>query len=397
MKIVSINLGNYSSTGNIAKGICAKAIDSGIEYYLAYPDTLQNKEKGENDIIIGNSIGRKMSVRICQLTGFNGCGSIIATYRFIEELKRIKPDIIHLHNLHNTYVNLPLLFKYIKTNNISVVWTLHDCWAFTGQCPYFTLKNCNRWKTGCGKCPQFRNYPASLFDNSRIMYSLKKKWFTGIKKLTIVTPSEWLGRLVEDSFLNKYPRIVINNGINLNIFKPTPSNFREKHQINGFIILGVAYDWGVRKGLDVFVKLSECLDKRYTIVLVGTTDELADKLPRNIVCINKTNNQVELAEIYSAADIFVNPTREENYPTVNMESIACGTPIITFRTGGSPEILTDDTGCVVEVNDLKQLEIEIRNHCENRKYTEENCLKHAKRFSQDDKYTEYLRLYYNML
>ena len=215
-KIVAINSVNYGSTGNIMLSVADKARNEGLEYhsFCAYSRTSINKDNS-NCNYIGDIITKYLHIKFSEVFGIFGMGSVIATKKFLKQLDDIRPDYLHLHNLHNCYINLPMLFKYIKKNNISVVWTLHDCWAFTGQCPYFTLAKCEKWKSGCFNCPNIKNYPSSHFDNSKIMWELKKNWFTGVQNLTIVTPSKWLADLVKQSFLREYPVKVINNGIDL--------------------------------------------------------------------------------------------------------------------------------------------------------------------------------------
>lgn len=290
---------------------------------------------------------------------------------------------------------MPLLFKYIKAHSIPVIWTLHDCWAFTGHCPYFDMAECTKWKTGCYSCPKYKEYPTTILDNSKFMYRLKKKWFSGVKNMNIITPSQWLADLVKQSFLKDYPVKVINNGIDLNIFKPVKSDFRKKHRINNddYMLLGVAFGWGERKGLDVFTTLAKNLADNYKIVLVGTDNEIDKLLPPNIISIHRTQNQAELAEIYTAADLFINPTREENYPTVNMEAIACGTPVLTFDTGGSPEIPDETCGAVVPKNDIEAMQREIIRICKNKPYSSEACIERAKKFNMNDRFMEYIKLY----
>lgn len=399
MRIVEINATNFASTGKIMLQVSAaiKTLDNDV--WCCFPKSRDNsKFKVDNIILIGNRISRNIHILLSEFIGLNGCFSFFSTKKFLKQLKYIQPDIIHLHNLHGNYINLPLLFNYIKKNNVKVIWTLHDCWAFTGHCPHFTMEKCDKWQTGCFKCPRYKDYPKSLFDNSKTMWKLKKRWFTGVKNLTIVTPSEWLAGLVKQSHLKDYPVKVINNGIDLNVFKPTESNFREKYNIgNKFIVLGVAFGWSVRKGLDVFIELSKRLDnEKYQIVLVGTDDTVDKNLPDNIISIHRTQNQTELAEIYTAADVFANPTREENYPTVNMESIACGTPVVTFRTGGSPEILTEKTGSVVDYNDVNAMKSEIIRICETNAISKENCFFYARNFDINDRLKEYIELYKNV-
>ena len=375
--------------------IAEKAREEGHIVYTACPDSRDNRKKSvKSQILIGNRVFRNMHLKLAYFTGFNGCFSYFSTLNFLSKIKKFKPDIIHLHNLHNCYINLRLLFKYIKKNNIRVFWTLHDCWAFTGHCPYFDMAGCNKWKTGCHNCPIYRKYPDSLIDNSKYMYRLKKKWFTGVKDLTIVTPSEWLAGLVKESFLNEYTVKVINNGIDLSVFKPTDSDLRKKYSCEDkFILLGVAFGWGKRKGLDVFIELSKLLDERFKIVLVGTDENLDKQLPQNIISIHRTQNQTELAEIYTAADLFVNPTREENYPTVNMEAIACGTPVLTFNTGGSPEIPDNSCGSVVSKDDVDALYNEVIRIYTQKPFGEKDLINRAENFDMNGRFKEYVDLY----
>lgn len=402
MRIVQINGGAKGSTGKIMMGIAEVARAQGHEVMCASPITTTNRDAGEDCgyYRIGTFNSRRVNVALARITGFNGCFAWFETYKLLKKIDEFKPDIIHLHNLHDSYINLPMLFSYIKKHNVPTVWTLHDCWAFTGQCPHFTMVKCDKWKAGCYGCPQYKEYPASLYDNTKKMWQLKKKWFSGVKNMTIVTPSEWLAGLARESYLKQYPIEVINNGIDLNVFKPTHSNFRKQYGIPGdkYIVLGVSFAWGYRKGLDCFVEMTEKLGEQYQIVLVGTDDEIDKNLPHNIISIHRTQNQKELAEIYSAADVFVMPTREENYPTVNMEAIACGTPVVTFDTGGSPEMLDDKTGIVVEANDIEATKKAIKDICEKKRCNdEEYIVAYSKNFDMKKRFAEYIELYANVL
>ena len=402
MRIVQINGGAKGSTGKIMMGIAEVARAQGHEVMCASPITTTNRDAGEDCgyYRIGTFNSRRVNVALARITGFNGCFAWFETYKLLKKIDEFKPDIIHLHNLHDSYINLPMLFSYIKKHNVPTVWTLHDCWAFTGQCPHFTIVKCDKWKVGCHNCPQYKEYPASLYDNTKKMWQLKKKWFTGVKNMTIVTPSEWLAGLARESCLKQYPIEVINNGIDLNVFKPTHSNFRKQYGIPGdkYIVLGVSFAWGYRKGLDCFVEMAEKLGEQYQIVLVGTDDEIDKNLLHNIISIHRTQNQKELAEIYSAADVFVMPTREENYPTVNMEAIACGTPVVTFDTGGSPEMLDDKTGIVVEANDIEATKKAIKDICEKKRCNdEEYIVAYSKNFDMKKRFAEYIELYANVL
>lgn len=285
-----------------------------------------------------------------------GLNARYETEKFIEFANNYNPDVLWLHNLHGYYINIEILFDWIKSRpQMQVRWTLHDCWAFTGHCTYFSIAACEKWKTGCYRCPQKRCYPTGLLkDNSEQNYIRKKAAFTGVKNMTLITPSRWLAELVKQSFLGDYPIEIQYNTIDLNVFKPMPSDFREKFGLTDKkIVLGVASVWNERKGLSDFVRLSEMLDSRYVIVLVGVKKAQAKSMPRGIIAIPRMNNTRELAEIYTASDVFVNLTYEDNYPTVNLESQACGTPCLTYRTGGSVESVTPD--CVVEQGDLQAM------------------------------------------
>ena len=396
MKILEINTVNFGSTGHIMLQIADLATKKGHEVICSFY-ARRNKDKDKNCIYIGNKVSHNIHKKLYRKTGNNGCYSKISTWNFLRKVKKFDPDLIHIHNLHNCYINLPMLFDYIKKNNKKVVWTLHDCWSFTGQCPYFTAVGCEKWKTGCHDCEQINRYPSCSVDRTDKMWNRKKEWFTGVQNLTIVTPSQWLADLVKQSFLKDYPVKVINNGINLDVFKPTESDFRTKHNLEDKkIILGVASVWEVRKGLDVFIELSKRLDDRYKIVLVGTNDEVDKKLPEGIISIHRTSNQKELAELYTAADVFFIPTREDNFPTVNMESLACGTPVLTFNTGGSPEMVDEATGVVLMNEDIASVEQAVISMCESGKYSKEACTERAKQYDSGLKYNEYLSLFENI-
>lgn len=394
--VVSINSGNFGSTGNIMIGISDTAQSAGYRTYTACPDGRSMRRKmRDNHLFIGSIIGRNLHLQTLGRLGFPGCGSMLETRAFLRKIEELYPEIIHLHNLHNCYINLPMLFRYLKKKKLKVVWTLHDCWAFTGQCPYFELARCDKWKTGCHHCPVYRQYPGTMVDNTKTMWKWKKKWFTGLENLTIVTPSQWLGDLVKESYLGEYPVRVIYNGIDLSVFQPTQSAFREKYGIpeDKKIILGVAFGWGKRKGLDVFLELAERLGSQYQVVLVGTNEAVDAQLPANIISIHRTQDQRELAEIYTAADVFANPTREEVLGLVNIESLACGTPVVTFRTGGSPECIDETCGVVVECDDVAAMTQEIERICTQRPYSQEACRMRAKKFAKDQRFQEYVSLY----
>lgn len=328
------------------------------------------------------------------LLAADGAFSAFATRRLIRQLEAFAPDVVHLHNLHGWYLNYEMLTRYLKKKGVRVIWTLHDCWPFTGQCPHFVMAGCEKWKTGCHHCPQLREYPEACFDRTRALWEKKKGWFTGFADLTIVTPSRWLAELVRESFLKEYPVRVIHNGIDLSVFRPTQSDFREKHRCeNKRLVLGVASNWGQRKGLDVFIELARRLDPSYQVILVGTDEKADQQLPDNILSIHRTQDQKELAALYSVADVFVNPTREDTFPTVNLEALACGTPVVTFQTGGSPECVDTGCGSVVEKDNVDLLEREIRRICMETPFSEDACVHRAASFAVHDRFEEYVRLY----
>lgn len=390
MRIVQINTTcGVGSTGKICVGISQVLSAESIENYVLY----SARENGYG-LGIGCSTKKYISFQSLKsrIFGNYGFNSKRATGKIINELERIKPDIVHLHNIHGHDCDLEMLFTYFKERKTKLIWTFHDCWAFTGYCSHFVMMKCNKWISGCNDCVQMNSF-SFFFDRSSYLYEKKKQLFTGLD-LTIVTPSQWLADLVKQSFLKDYPVKVINNGIDLSIFKPSESEFRKKYALeNKKVILGVSFGWNSRKGIDVFVDLAGRLPDEYIIVLVGTDAKVDKELPENIISIHRTQNQRELAEIYSASDVFVNPTREENYPTVNMESIACGTPVITFRTGGSPEILDETCGSVVDCDDVDALEREIIRVCTESPYSKEACIKKAQEFDQNERFKEYLELY----
>jgi len=399
MKVISINSLPYGSTGNITKSIMKDLNyygNSGKSYFGKWKYTDKYLDKS-SEFSFGFYLENLLHAILGRFTGLYGFFSIFGTIQLINILKKEKPEILHLHNLHLWNINIPMLFSYIKKNNIPVVWTLHDCWAFTGKCTHFTMVGCEKWMDECHDCPQCNKYPKSFIDSSKVLYRFKRKWFTGIKKITIVTPSKWLSALVKQSYLKEYNTIVINNGIDLNIFKPRKSNFREEYNCKDkIILLGVAFGWGREKGLDIFVELSKVLDDKYQIILVGIDDNIKLKLPQNIISISRLQNQEKLAEIYTASDIFINPTREEVFGLVNIESLACGTPVITFKSGGSPECIDTSCGIVVDKDDINEM-IKAIETLSNNKIDEKLCIERARLYNRSEKNRQYIELYKKMI
>lgn len=397
MKVLQINsVCGMGSTGRIATDLHNVLIENEHESYIAYGRDLPRN--CDETIRIGTDLDNYKHVVITRLYDKHGFGSKKATKMFIKQIEELNPDIIHLHNIHGYYINIELLFNYLKKVDIPVIWTLHDCWAFTGHCTHFDFIKCDKWKTGCYHCPQKNTYPSSLFlDKSKRNYSLKKEIFTGVNNMTIVTPSKWLASLVEHSFLSEYPIEVINNGIDLNVFKPTTSHFRKYYNLEKkFVILGVASVWEEKKGFNYFIDLSNRLETDEVIILVGLPKKLIKKLPANIIGITRTNNVHELVSIYSTADVFVNPTLEDNFPTTNLEALACGTPVITFNTGGSRESIDESCGIIVEKDKFHDL-INIIKDFKLNKFSSIDCVQRSKRYDSKVKYNEYLDIYIRVL
>ena len=364
MKILQINcVSGIRSTGRICSDIADILQENGHECKIAYGRLNTPEKYRAISFKTESTVGVLFHIFQSLIFDNSGFASKRATKKMIEQIKEYDPDLIHLHNIHGYYLNVELLFEYLREAKKPIVWTLHDCWSFTGHCAYFDSVGCEKWKTQCGKCPAKREYPPSfVFDRSTWNYQKKEQLFSSIENVTLVTPSQWLADLVKQSFLQDKPVEVIPNGIDLTQFKPTDGDFRKRYGLEGKkIVLGVASVWEKRKGLADFHRLAELLDSEYQIVLVGLSKQQIKKLPANIIGIERTNSVKELAEIYSAADVFVNPTYEDNYPTVNLESQACNTPVITYRTGGSVESVP--SSYVIEQGDVQGLLKQIKDVC----------------------------------
>ncbi|MCK7645410.1 glycosyltransferase [Shewanella sp. JNE10-2] len=363
MKIIQINsVCGVGSTGRIVTDIHSALQNKGIESFVMYG---QGESRAcDSAIKISSRLDFYSHVVQTRLFDIHGFCTTNATQHAIKVLENLEPDIVHLHNIHGYYLNVEVLFNYLKQHpEIKVIWTLHDCWPFTGHCSYFDFSRCEKWKSECFSCPQKKTYPASYgLDNSRKNYQRKKSAFLDVKNLTIVTPSQWLAHLVKKSFLQDYHVQVVNNGIDLSVFQPRQSLFRHKHNlVDKFVIMGAALVWSPRKGFDDFIALAKMLPANHRLVMIGLPPDKIKTLPNNIIGIHRTDNPIELAEIYSTADVFFNPTYEDNYPTVNLEAIACGTPVITYNTGGSPESVSVDHGFVFAKGDLVSVVNAVKN------------------------------------
>ncbi len=395
MRVLQINsVAGIGSTGRIVVDLSKTMSARGIENIILYGDQMSNYPLATK---IGSQLNVKTHIIKTRLLGKHAFYSKRVTRKFISAIEQFKPDLIHLHNVHGHYLNVEILFNYLARRKTKVIWTLHDCWSFTGHCAFYDYIKCDKWKTHCEHCPGLRNYPTSLiFDRSYEAYDHKKQLFNRVDELKLVTPSKWLATEVAQSYLKEQKIIVIHNGIDLGTFKPTDSNVKAQYQLTDkFVILGVASIWEPRKGLEYFMRLSAKLNHDEVIVLVGLSQEQKSKLPKNIIGITRTNSIEELAALYTASDVFVNPTLEDNYPTTNLEAMSCGTPVITFNTGGSPESVDEQTGIVVSQGDEPNLLNAIRSiKAQGKQYYRAHCLNKAKmEFDKNINYARYIELY----
>ena len=405
-KLLQINpvLRTNTSTGRIVQEIGELAIKEGWDSYVAYSGGRDGLKPCKSKLI---PVGGKVDVAFhglwTRLTDRHGLASWSATRRFIDEIKALKPDIIHIHNIHGYFLNYKILFDSLAQNDIPVVWTVHDCWLYTGHCYHYAAAGCYKWQSLCEDCPQKFEFPASyLVDRSRQNFLDKKEAFTSVPNMTIVTVSEWMKNEMSNSFLKNCQFQVIHNGIDLNVFSVQDNEQGVRHRYglgDKRIILGLASIWSKEKGWDDFIEMSKMLNDNELIVLVGVSEKQQEQLPSNIVGIRRTENVQQLAELYSAADVFVNPTWQDNYPTVNLEAIACGTPVVTYRTGGSVEAITDSTGMIVEQGDVAGLLSAAREIMQRgTQFFKDSCRKFAlENFDKEERYNDYLKLYDKLL
>lgn len=401
MKVLFINpVCGQGSTGRICVGIAEMLRKKNHSAYVAYAHGRStylnsfNFSGGKFDYYIHNLLSR--------ITDSEGLHSTFSTKRLIKKIEIIQPDIVHIHTMHGHYLNYKLLLEYLSKKAIPIVMTLHDCWTFTGHCAHFDLRGCKKWQIECQKCEFLDEYPISWFiDRSKQNFNLKKQLFENVKDhLTLVPVSYWMEGLLRKSFLKDFRIQTIHNGIDLSVFKPSdPGDIYKKYKIKGKkIIIGVALPWSSYKGFSDFIKMRSLLGEEYVIIMVGVSQEQAMMLPDGIIGITRTDSPEELAQLYSIADVLVNTTYCDNYPTVNLESIACGTPVITYLTGGSPEALDENTGAVVNQGDVDALIKCIHDICHSSFNYKEHCLDKAKSsFDRDKCFENYLEIYNSIL
>lgn len=404
LKLVQINVAsNYSSTGRIVESIGLLAKERGWDVWVVHGPRYANPS-GLNTKCTQSALADKIHGVESWIFDRHGLGSRCATRKLVKWLEQHSPDIIHLHNIHGYYINYPILFDYLKRFNGKVVWTLHDCWSFTGHCSYFDFIGCDKWKSGCHDCPQLHTYPkAWKIDNSKRNFELKKKYFTAIKdKLILVPVSNWLDGVVKNSFLGCCDSIVIHNGVDVNVFDAQEIEFAGYYGIdrNKKLLLGVANDWSERKGLLDFIKLNDIIDKsKYQILLVGLTKEQIEQMPSDIIGIERTQCVSDLVKLYAFADLYVNFSVEETLGMTTIEALACGTPVLVYNATACPEVVNESVGCIVDKGDLTSAYAYIEKICaEGKEKYQDVCRKYAvDNFTREDRFMDYIELYESVM
>ncbi len=392
--IINVAL-NWGSTGKIVEGIGTLAQKQGWEVVVAHGARYKNLSYLLS-IQVSSKVGEWVHFVESSLFDAQGQGSRCETKRFLKELDDIKPDLVHIHNIHGCFINYPLLFNYLKEHNIPVVWTLHDCWAMTGHCTHFMLTNCVKWQTGCSHCPQKRTFPKTyMLDRSEQNYSLKKSLFTSMPVMHITTVSNWLKGIAEASYLKKYPVTVVPNGIKTDVFVPELSTIKEQYGLQGKkLLLAVAIGLDERKGLYDYIKLAEKLPEQYQLMLVGLTEEEQKALPKRIIGVKRTNGAKELAAYYSAADALLSLSYEETFGLTIAEAMACGTPAIVYDNTAQPELISPETGKVVPTGDVDAVLSAIEELCSKPKESYSTaCRKHSLEYDEKVSYQKYLDIY----
>lgn len=395
-KLLQINpvIKENTSTGKIMRTLGELAQAAGWESYVAYSRARDGVPPHSSRLVpVGNKADLLLHWVATRLFDAHGLASRLATRRFVARLRELNPDVIHIHNIHGYFLNYKILSRALAQMGKPVVWTVHDCWLYTGHCYHYASAGCERWKTGCHHCPQKKAFPASrLLDRSRRNWEDKKKAFCSIPGLTLVTVSRWMKGEIARSFLGGVRCEVIHNGIDLDTFRPSPS--AETALAYGTYYLAVASIWLPEKGLQDLEKLSSVLDADERLVVVGKRPS-GHRFPRNVVCLERTADAAALAALYTEAVALVNPTWQDNYPTVNMEAIACGTPVVSYRTGGSPESITQQTGRVVEQGDVEGLAEALHAiRKQGKTHYTEACRSYAlAHFRAQDRFNDYIQLY----
>jgi glycosyltransferase involved in cell wall biosynthesis len=397
---------NSGSTGRIAEQIGSVAIKNGFESYITYARGFNPSES--KVFKIGNKFSFYMHVLRTRIFGGHLNGSKLSTLKLINFVKLIRPDIIHLHQIHGYYLHVPLLFDFLKKYNKPVVWTLHDCWAFTGHCTYFSLerKNCNKWTYECNNCPKINNYPKSIyFDNSRSSFHTKKRLFNSLQDLTIIGVSNWIANQAKLSFLNNNSTEIttVLNGVDTKLFYPRRNRMQILEKFNldksKLYLIAAGTTWIKAKGLEDYSKLSKMLHKNIQLILVGINSEIAAKMPSNIKCFERTESQDELAELYSISEILLCLSYQESFGLTPVEAMSCGTPAIVYDNTALPELITKDTGDIVETGNLELVFFSIKKILnKGKEFYYQECIDRVNnKYDKEITYNNYIKIYNKLL
>lgn len=395
-RLLLINVAlNWGSTGKIVEGIGKLAISKGWDVYVGHGARYKSISVLK-DVQVSSKVGEIIHYIESSLFDAQGLGSRCETKRFLKQLDLIKPDLIHIHNIHGCFLNYPLLFKYIQSHKIPTIWTFHDCWPMTGHCVHFDKSKCTQWQSACLRCPQLRDFPSSfLLDRSHRNFVLKKTLFTSLEKFQITTVSSWLKNVATLSYLSKYTISIVPNGVNTEMFRPTESKIRQRYGLeNKKVLLAVASGFGERKGLNEYVALASKLSPEYQLLLVGVSKSDKKVLPNSIITINKANGAEELAAYYTTADVLLSLSYEETFGMTIVEAMACGTPAIVYDNTAQPELITAETGKVVPTGDLDSLIEAIEDICSKPKDEYSNaCRSHSLEYDEKVSYQKYMNIY----
>lgn len=399
MRVLQVNaIYGSKSTGTIVKEIQSCCEAHGIECYVAYSIADRPKNKVPRGYRIGNVLTAKWHALMSRVFGKQAYFNRFTTWLLLQWIKKINPDIVHLHNLHSNYIHLNMLLHYLAKHDIATVITLHDCWFFTGGCTHYTSIGCHRWQSGCGHCPIWKTIPSWFADTTASVLKNRKKYLCTIPRLEIVGASEWIANEVKKTVLKSKDICFIHNGFDLSVFKPTLTSLRKQLGLEDkFVILGPASKWLLPINKPTLEYFISHLKNDMVLVLFGSSSP-SEGLPKSVIQIGYTNNRQKMAEMYSMADVFVNCSREDTLSSLNLECQACGTPVVTYDATGSKETVDGICGFAVSTGNVESLWKEVVKIKRNGKESfSGQCLKWvSSNFSKEDNYERYIDLYKRM-
>ena len=394
MKVLMINsVCGVRSTGRICTDLAQMLEAKGHEVKIAYGRMAVPEMHQKYAYRIGSNRDVKLHGLKARVWDASGFGSKAATRRFIKWVEQFDPDIIHLHNIHGYYLNVEMLFKYLRHCGKPILWSFYDCWSFTGHCAHFDYNGCQKWQDGCCNCQFKGDYPKSFVDRSKENHERKRRLFTGIPNLQLIVPSKWMAEMVSQSYMKDYPCHILPNGIDVEQFSPV-SGARDTYVSEGqHLVVGVSSVWQKMKGLEHINKLAQSLPKeKYAILLVGGGED-KEPIDPSILRVHHTDSVKELCRIYTAADVFINPTLQETQGLTTVEAFACGTPAVVFNAGGAAECVDDTCGIIVPKDDTKALQEAILRVCEESPFTREACRAKAETYDKNTCYKAFMDLY----